>query len=539
MRRVGNIRTRLATLVIAMLAGCLAIGLLGISSLRSTVAGLDSVYLDRVVPLRDLKTISDLYAVNIVDASHKSLSGEMAPAEAATLMTESKEQIGRLWSSYLATKLIDDEKRIIARIEPLMRAAEQPLRSLVRSLERNQSAEVADFVDNQLYELIDPLSGAFHDLIEVQLDVSKQEYEAGLARYEQSVRLTFGLVLLVALIGGGFAFATVRSITRPLDELRDASARVASGDLTQDLILNGRDEITDVQQSLIHMQANLRETLTDIHGSATQLAAAAEELTAVTEHSAQTIQQQDGQVQLAATAVTEMSAAVDEVARTAVDTSAASSSAASLTSGSRTQVSNTRHTIDLLGDKLGETETTVARLIEETNRIVQVLDVIQAIAGQTNLLALNAAIEAARAGEAGRGFAVVADEVRSLAQRTQASTAEIERMIGSIQQASEEAAEHMRESSDFARRTQEMAGLADGSLGQVSDQVAHINDMNLVIASAAEEQAQVARSVDQNLIAIGDLSRQSAASAEQTSAASEALAQLAVQLNNRVGQFRL
>jgi methyl-accepting chemotaxis protein len=539
MRQIGNIRIRLAILVIAMLSGCIAIGLLGISTLKSTVAGLNTVYLDRVVPLRDLKEISDLYAVNIVDASHKALSGELSMPEAAALMLDSKKRIEKSWNAYLATHLIEEEKRLVARIEPLMQAAKQPLQSLVEAVQRDDRQAVQGFVSTQLYPLIDPLSSNLHDLIDVQLVESQREYEAGAARYDNNVKLTLGLILFVLLTGAGYAFATVRSITGPLDALKTSAARIAAGDLTENMTVNGRDEITDVQRSLVQMQANLRDTLKDIQGSATQLAAAAEELSTVTVQSALTIEQQDQQVQLAATAVTEMSAAIDEVARSAANTSDASRTAAELTGDSRQQVSDTRRTIDQLGEKLSQTGATVTRLIDETARINQVLDAIHGIAGQTNLLALNAAIEAARAGEAGRGFAVVADEVRSLAQRTQASTGEVEKMLALIQQAGQDAAQSMRDSSTMAERSQTMAGQADAALDRVTEQVEQINEMNLVIASAAEEQAQVARSVDQNLVAIGDLSHQSAASSEQTSAASDALAQLAAHLNDRVNQFRL
>ena len=539
MRQIGNIRTRLAILVVAMLMGCVVIGVLGVSTLKSTVAGLNTVYLDRVVPLRDLKAVSDLYAVSIVDASHKARSGELGMADAAAMVVDSQKRIDEYWRAYLNTQLIPDEQRLVARIEPLMQAARQPLQTLAAALQRNDRQALDSFVSTHLYPVIDPLSAAFSELIDIQLKESQREYEAGAARYERSLTLTIGLVLFVSLAGGALAFATVRGITGPLDSLKASAARIADGDLTENMALSGRDEITDVQRSLRQMQTNLRDTLMDIQNSAAQLAAAAEELTTVTAQSARTIEDQDQQVQLAATAVTEMSAAVDEVARNATNTSEASRIAAELTGTSRQQVSETRRTIDQLGEKLSQTGSTVTRLIDETTRINHVLEAIHGIAGQTNLLALNAAIEAARAGEAGRGFAVVADEVRSLAQRTQASTGEVEKMLGTIQLAGEEAAQNMHQSSTLAERSQAMAGQADAALDRVSEQVSQINDMNLVIASAAEEQAQVARSVDENLVAIGDLSHQSAASSEQTSAASDALAQLAVQLNDRVGQFRL
>ena len=168
-----------------------------------------------------------------------------------------------------------------------------------------------------------------------------------------------------------------------------------------------------------------------------------------------------------------------------------------------------------------------------------VLNVISDIADQTNLLALNAAIEAARAGEAGRGFAVVADEVRALAHRTQQSTSEIERMIGSIQGGTEQAVDSMRNSTERAESTLNIAKGAGLALDTINTAIVEINERNLVIASAAEEQAQVAREVDRNLVNIRDLSVQSATGASQTSSASGELSRLAVDLNGMVGRFRL
>ncbi len=440
-----TIRARLLILIGAMLSACLVIGLTGLNAQQRSVAGLNTVYLDRVVPLRDLKLIADLYAVKIVDATHKTRSGMLSYQQARDDVRTARAEIRRLWGEYMNTSLIDAERQASARIEVLMQKADAPLDDLERILDRHSEKRLAAFVINDLYPLIDPISEGFSELIGLQLGEAKGEYERALALYQRNRVLNIGL-LLVMLIGGGiFALVLLRSISRPLEALKQAAASVAAGDLSRTIECRGRDEITEVQQSIRQMQQTLRDTLQDIQGSATQLASAAEELHAVTQHTAQGIHQQNEEVQMAATAVTEMSAAVDEVAGNANRTSDASRDAETVADAGRRQVTATHQTIHQLSDRLQESVGTVTRLAEEAAGIGQVVDVIRSIAEQTNLLALNAAIEAARAGEAGRGFAVVADEVRNLAQRTQSSTQEIERMIGAIQSATEQSVHDMQQ----------------------------------------------------------------------------------------------
>ena len=428
-----TIRTRLFVLIVLMMAGSLAIGAAGLTGLRGVLDGLNSVYLDRVVPLRDLKLISDLYAVNIADASRKARDGGIAPTEAARQVQEAQQRIQQIWKAYLATSLIDDEKRLIAQIEPLMQKADEPLRRLGTLLAAGDQQALASFTAKELYPSIDPLSEQFAKLIEVQLHESERQYQAGVALYQRNFNLVAGLLALL-LIGGGLqAWSMSRGINLRLSELREVVARNAAGDLREPVQCSGSDEITAVQASFKQMQESLRDTLQGIQSAATQLASAAEELHAVTEDSSQGITRQNDEIEMAATAVTEMSAAVDEVARNANLTSDSSREAEQSAEAGRQQVSTTRSTIDQLSQRLENTSGTIARLAEEAIAIGRVLEVIRSIAEQTNLLALNAAIEAARAGEQGRGFAVVADEVRTLSTRTHKATEQIQGSIGQIQ----------------------------------------------------------------------------------------------------------
>ncbi|WP_421666815.1 methyl-accepting chemotaxis protein [Pseudomonas lundensis] len=287
------------------------------------------------------------------------------------------------------------------------------------------------------------------------------------------------------------------------------------------------------------MQISLHDTIERISESSNMLASASEELHAVTEDTNRGLNQQSAEIDQAATAVNEMTAAVEEVARNAVNTADDSKAADKSTYQGREKVSQALGSINKLVGNISDTSSEVKILAQSAGEISQVLVVIRSIAEQTNLLALNAAIEAARAGDAGRGFAVVADEVRALAHRTQQSTAEIEQMIEGIQSGTGRAVDAMNESQDRANGTLVVAREANDALEVISEAITSINQKNLVIASASEEQAQVAREVDRNLVNIRDLSMQTSAAANQTNAASQELSRLAVDLHSMVSKFRL
>ncbi|WP_404940613.1 methyl-accepting chemotaxis protein [Pseudomonas sp. MPR-R2A5] len=287
------------------------------------------------------------------------------------------------------------------------------------------------------------------------------------------------------------------------------------------------------------MQGGLKSTLTEIANASDQLASAAEELSAVTDESTRGLTRQNDEIQQAATAVNQMTAAVDEVASNAVSTSEASRQATTEAEDGRQQVEQAVSGMSAMVVEINDSTQSVADLAGQVREIGKVIDVIRSIADQTNLLALNAAIEAARAGEQGRGFAVVADEVRALAHRTQTSTVDIEKMIGEVQAGADGAVAAMNKSLSWANNTQTLAQNAGQALERITASVASINERNLVIASASEEQAQVAREVDRNLLNIQDLSTQTAAGANQTNASSQDLSRLATSFNRLVSKFQL
>ncbi|PUA42759.1 methyl-accepting chemotaxis protein [Pseudomonas protegens] len=453
------------------------------------------------------------------------------------------------------------------------RQIEERMKSLSRS---NQVDELRNLLNTDLLNNSEAMNTVLNRLLEINTQQTLDTNQQAAEQYSSAFALVVGLLVLATALTLLFAWLLTRSITLPIANALSAAEEIAEGNLTRPIRIDGSDEAGRLLQAMAKMQEKLRDTLQRISGSAGQLASAAEELNSVTDESARGLTQQNNEIEQAATAVNEMTSAVEEVARNAVSTSEASKNATTSAGDGRDLVQETVSAIERMSSDVQSTASLIGDLANESRDIGKVLDVIRGLADQTNLLALNAAIEAARAGEAGRGFAVVADEVRALAHRTQQSTSEIERMIGSIQSGTEHAVDSMRNSTERAESTlniargaglsldtinsaiieinernlviasaaeeQAQVDIARGaglSLDTINSAIIEINERNLVIASAAEEQAQVAREVDRNLVNIRDLSVQSSTGANQTSAASNELSRLAVDLNSLVARFSL
>ena len=411
---------------------------------------------------------------------------------------------------------------------------EERMKSLSRA---NQVDELRSLLNTELLSNSEQVNAVLTRLLDLNNKMALATNQEAEDQYNLAFNLVVGLLVIATALTMLFAWLLTRSITLPISQALEAAEEVAEGNLTRPIKVDGNDEAGRLLAAMAKMQDKLRDTLQRIAGSATQLASAAEELNAVTDESARGLTQQNNEIEQAATAVNEMTSAVEEVARNAVSTSEASRNATTSAGDGRDLVQETVSAIERMSGDVQATATLIGDLANESRDIGKVLDVIRGLADQTNLLALNAAIEAARAGEAGRGFAVVADEVRALAHRTQQSTSEIERMIGSIQAGTEHAVDSMRNSTERAESTLNIAKGAGMSLDTINTAIVEINERNLVIASASEEQAQVSREVDRNLVNIRDLATQSAAGANQTSAASHELSRLAVDLNGMVAKF--
>lgn len=357
-----------------------------------------------------------------------------------------------------------------------------------------------------------------------------------------SARVTMiGLMLIALLIAVITAVVISRSITKPLSKAVAMAQTIAEGDLTmnQTITTDGNDEVGQLLQAMAKMHNNLQTVIRKVTGSTVELASATEEMSRIMSDTTANVSRQRSETDEVATAMNEMTATVQEVARNASHAADSAAQADKEAQASKLIFDQTSSSIQDLASAIREVASATGKLTEETNNIGGVLDVIKGIAEQTNLLALNAAIEAARAGEQGRGFAVVADEVRTLASRTQNSTQEIQAMIQRLQAGAKDTVRAMEQGLTLVETTVDASARAETSLETILKSATTILDMNTQIATAAEEQSQVAEGINRSVNNIAMVSEQTVNGAQQTASASSTLAKLAIDLQSLLSQFRI
>lgn len=535
-----KIGIRAASMFVLLGVLVLVMGLVSLFETREMDRATDEIrvtWMPAIISLGDVSSaLGRARALTLRSALEEQPSARKATLEKITQVNQGLQ--GDL-DAYERTIIADDDRALFNTFLQMSERYHGLQKSIRDAVAAEQLDEARRLINGPLAEYADSMMKALAAIIEYNAKGAEQASQRSSAVFDEAFSLI--VVALAMILVALIAIATLltRSIVLPLADAVAVAERVATGDLTQDIQVIGRDEPALLLRALSRMQQSLRDTIRKIAASSDQLASASEELHTVTEDTSRGLHQQSAEIDQAATAVNQMTAAVEEVANNAVSTADASKGADQTTRDGRDQVNQALASIQHLVNDVTDTSGEIEQLASNANEISRVLDVIGAIAGQTNLLALNAAIEAARAGEAGRGFAVVADEVRALAHRTQQSTAEIEQMITGIQSGTERAVTAMHTSQGRANGTLEVAQSAGQALEVIAEAITSINQRNLVIASASEQQAQVAREVDRNLVNIRDLAMQTSAGANQTSAAAQDLSRLAIDLNAMVAQFKI
>jgi methyl-accepting chemotaxis protein len=536
-----SVRARLMLLIAAPLLTLILMVVLGLLNAGRINDNFNELYIDRMKPIAQLKVVSDAYAVSIVDAAHKYRAGVFDEAELRQSFDTAQQNISQNWAAYTATKLTDEEAQRVAQTKPLMQRADQLVAQLRTELanESWRTAEAGPFV-KRLYDSIDPVGTELEGLIKLQLDEGAKLSQHSLAAYEgmkTSFMTLSALAVLVVLVAG---VLISQSIVNPLRQLSAVITEVQrNSDLTLRVPVQGDDEVAVTARAFNSMLETLQGLIRHLADAALQLAAASEEMSSISDQVSQTASGQGQQTAMVATAVHEMSAAVQEVARNAQDTAQTAAAASHEARQGSALVNANLVAIERLSQSVSGAGLAIDQLHAQSDEIGKVLSVIQSIAEQTNLLALNAAIEAARAGEAGRGFAVVADEVRSLASNTQKSTESIRGMIDALQGGARQAVNAMRDSSEQVGTSVTNARESGEALAHIAGAIEGIANGNAQISTATEEQTAVANEISQNINSLNDSISEVVSGAEQSALASRDLAKLATSLQQQVVSFKV
>lgn len=522
-----------------------AVGLMGMNSLNQA---LEDVYQEKMVPVKVLDTIyADingsraellLALQHAPDSSFLDLHDHPASRHIDTIKNgqarnkQGWEMLDAITFSAKNQQLIDD---LLAQVQVLRNQGVDPAIAAISSDNYYRA--------NQL--ILTTVNPAIGKVREVMMQLSdnlmhdaQQEFNQGEQRYQQTIKL-FAVVMA---LGGALivllALRVITSIQRAVKLLREASGQMASGDTTVRVRYQGQDELRDVAIAFNNMSERFQTALQDVDRSAEQLAAASEETSVITVNTSESMQKQQNEISQVATAMNEMHATASEVARSASQAADAARHADKEAALGRDVSLQTIDAIESLASGVESATAVIEALAKDSEDIGSVLDVIRSIAEQTNLLALNAAIEAARAGEAGRGFAVVADEVRTLASRTQQSTQEINDMVARLQSGAAQAVAAMETGRVQARAGVEQTLKTTACLESIVSAIHTINDMNVQIASAAEEQSAVSEEITRSVVAINDLTTETTDGAMQTTQASHEVARLASALQDMLERFR-
>jgi len=521
-------------------------------ALSRSVEALSGMYGGNVVPLRDLKVISDKFAVDVVDATHKTRNGNITPAQGVKSMSAALAEIDRLWPKYAVSVVEPAEKALVLEVEPALKIARKATLKAIELAEKNDLAGLAAFTTADLYPAIDPCTDIISKLIDLQLDQSRARFEAT-ERADSSAKKLLIVVSLIAIILSLAACVyVVLGLARPLRGAILTMNRIAEDDLTVEITgETRRDEIGAMARALLHFKASGLERhklrLAAEEEQRTRLARSARVESAVREFEQASL----GIITTVATASTELEASATmmmEIAKSASEQSSmvaaashqASTSMQSLVSNGDElassineigrQAKQSSNYAAAAAEKARETDKTVQKLNDAGRAIVEVVDLIKSIASQTNLLALNATIEAARAGESGRGFAVVAAEVKALAGQTSKATDVIAEHVGAIQAASSESIAAMRE---ISRMIEEINRVASSIAVAVTEQSAATEG----ISENVQQVAQGTASASESISIVNQAATNTGAAAGQVLSASQELAEQSQLMREKVDMF--
>ena len=536
---MSSIKSKIVLLISILSVVSIIIAMSGFSGMKGCNSDFKDVYDNRIVPLNQLKSVADMYAVNIVDTCHKVRNGNITPKQAEANIKQAQETIKKEWDAYTATELTSEESLLVEEAKDRFVKADNGIEKLLQYISNENIDAVASFSINELYPAIDPISETIAKLVTLQLEESKKKYDGSQASYDQSVFInTF---ILIFGVGGGIILGLyiMNTINKSVGSFRYTMDSISNNkDLSLNIVHTNNDELKVVGDAFNNLIDSVQEAFIDAKNSASENAAIAEELFATSSQigirSEETARSMEETLRVSSE-VSQILIHGQEGSRDTGEKIKLASRKVSTVAKDVLSVSNAlRNVVEEQIDLAQHLES----LSHEAGQVKAVLEVISDIADQTNLLALNAAIEAARAGEHGRGFAVVADEVRKLAERTQKSLQESNSTVSIIVQSVNDATEMMAKSASDIKRLGEDAEVVETVMVETVNEIAEAADLAVKTAEEAGIGAEKTKSIITQMDTIVTLAATNARSVEEIAAAVEHLAKLSENLSASLSSFK-
>ncbi|MDN3575328.1 methyl-accepting chemotaxis protein [Chitinimonas viridis] len=534
-----TLRAKLIVLVTGLLVMMLGLGINNLTRLASTNAAFATTYKDRVVPLDQLKVVADMYAVNIVDTTHKANHQTITAAAARTAVAEANKQIRANWQAYAATELTAEEKQLVAEAETAMKAADMAVAKLDQLLAAGDTTGLDAFARTDLYPAIDPISGSISKLVELQLKEARKNFSSAQDDYAQTRMVTWITLLAAMVIAGGVSAWLLNGMNRKIGTLRETLRQARDKrDLTLRVPVTANDEIDSIARAYNTLADNMQTLVQAVAKAVDTVNHEAEQLANTTQQVALASNAGSEATSAMAAAVEQVTVSIAHVADNAHEAHELGATSRQQAASGADQIRATVSHMQAIDRAVAEAAGKVTTLGQDAQRITSVVSVIKDVADQTNLLALNAAIEAARAGEQGRGFAVVADEVRKLAERTANATIDIQQMVTQIGGNSEQAVGAMNTTVERAHECAELASRAGLSIAAITEGVDASEQAVANIAESLNEHKAGTQQIAQQVEKVAQISEENTAAVAAMNQTASMLGRLTHELCGEVNQFR-